>query len=143
MMRNTLRFALALAAMALLAPAAHAQAQILPPFSTRTYIYRDAQGPGQISITDVGSPDGSDSRLINVTITQNGVSYTGTGYSYALSPNNPQLLLSFMVQDSRGNDYVFEGTLMPGVGVTGSGTYHIQGFTGWTYWWRIEGLLQQ
>src|SRR5437868_3422361 len=117
MMRNALRFALALAAMALLAPAAHAQATLPPPFSTRTYIYRDAQGPGQISITDVGAPEGSSSRLINVTITQNGFAYTGTGYSYALSPNNPQVLLSFMVQDARGNDYVFEGTLMPGVGV--------------------------
>jgi hypothetical protein len=141
-MRIALRLALAVIAMALLGPVARAQETLHPPFSSRTYIYRDADGPGQITITDLGSPQGGESRLIRVTINQNGVTYTGSGYSYALSPNNPQLLLSFMVEDSRGNDYVFQGTLMPGVGVTGGGSYHIQGYGNRTYWWRIEGLVQ-
>jgi hypothetical protein len=141
-MRIALRLTLVVIAMALLGPMARAQQTLPPPFTTTTYIYRDAQGPGRITVTDMGAPQGGESRAIEVTILQNGFTYSGSGYSYALSPNNPQLLLSFMVQDARGQDYVFQGTLMPGVGVTGGGTYHTQGFPGWTYWWRIEGLAQ-
>jgi hypothetical protein len=141
-MRSALRLTLVVIAMALLGPMARAQQTLPPPFSSTTYIYRDAQGPGRITITDMGAPQGGDSRTIGVTILQNGFTYSGSGYSYALSPNNPQVLLTFMVEDVRGNDYIFQGTLMPGLGVTGGGTYHIQGYGNRTYWWRIEGLAQ-
>jgi hypothetical protein len=141
-MRIAVRLALAVTAIALLGPVARAQQTLPPPYSSTTYVYRDSQGPGRITITDLGSPQDGDSRVIRVTIIQNGFTYSGTGYSYPLSPNNPQLLLSFMVEDARGTDYVFQGKLMPGFGVTGGGTYHQQGYGNQTYWWRIEGLAQ-
>jgi hypothetical protein len=141
MMRTRSVYALTVAALALVAHVAQAQVQVHPPYTSQTYQYRDSDGTGRMTITDLGSASGTVFDLLQVTLVQGNTNYSGSGYSMHISPNNPTEALFFSLSDHRGNSYVFTGTLSPGTGgVSGGGTYHAEGFPRWTNAWRIEGI---
>jgi hypothetical protein len=139
--RSSHLLTLVLATIAILAPVAQAQERVHPPFTTQVYLYRDSDGPGRMTIIDLGSASGTNFDLIRVTLVQGGITYLGSGYSMHISPTNPAQALFFTLADHRGNDYVFSGTVTSGTGgVSGGGTYHSAGFPQWTNAWRIEGI---
>jgi hypothetical protein len=133
--------AAALALFASVAQAQEATPGVHPPYTTQTYLYRDSDGPGRMTIVDLGPAPGGTFDLIRVTLVQNNITYAGSGYSMQISPVNPAEAMFFVMSDPRNNAYVFSGVLTTGTGgVTGGGTYHAAGSPRWTNAWRIEGV---
>jgi hypothetical protein len=64
-----------------------------------------------------------------VNLTQNNLSYYGSGITLQLDPNMPfRTLISFTLVSSRtGISYHFQGTMISGITLSGSGTYHRAG----------------
>jgi hypothetical protein len=139
-MKSLLRLALTLtlALVPFLAPAAHAQGdsrmQIVIP---QVYHYMDAEGPGQMTIQDVGwAPNGVQ---IQVQIYQNGRLFRGQGTRGWNQPWWPYLSsVDFQLVSPMGwPSYRFVGTIPMMPGGTGSGQYTINGF-GWGSWWQVS-----
>jgi hypothetical protein len=128
---------------ALLPSVVYAQeARVHPPGSTQAYRYRDSDGTGVLTITDIGPVPGSNFNRLQVQLAQNNITYHGSGYSLALAASSPTEALWFALIDARRNAYVFNGSIMSGSGgVTGGGTYHSLGFPLWTNAWRVEGVV--
>jgi hypothetical protein len=144
-MRHVLRLALTAATLALSAQLAHAQGVNIPPPGAVTYVYSDSDGQGTLTVTPLGvstNIPAPGARQIQVRITQNGNQYTGSGISYPLAQTNSLTLLTFAVVDAVGRTYFFQGTLNPGFGVRGQGTYFAASFPEDTSPWSITGIAQ-
>lgn len=105
---------------------AHAQAG-----AGMTLRYTDAQGSGCLTIQNMGATDGGGGSPISVTLTQNGVTFTGQGEEWSLSPAaltgtapaSPSLpvalprstALAFWLDDGMGDTFFFDGALRFGV----------------------------
>jgi hypothetical protein len=121
-MRSAVRTVIALAGAiaALPAPAARAQT---PPTVFR---YHDADGDGVFSLYDLGPDSATGGRQIKVTLTQNGVTYQGSGITLQLSAQLPvPTLISFALVDPGGTSYQFQGKLTSGITLSGQGTYNL------------------
>lgn len=93
------------------------------------FTYRDADGPGTLSLTDLGPDSATGGRQIKVSLTQNGVTYSGSGFTLPLETRLPfKTLISFALVSARtGISYHFQGTTISGITLSGSGTYHRPG----------------
>ncbi len=98
---------------------------VLPLNQQVTFRYTDAQGFGSISFTDLGPDPTTGFDLLKVNITQNGVSYNGSGIATPIPGADRPLnnLVSFTVVGPSGNPFFFEGKMGLGVEYQGSGTY--------------------
>jgi hypothetical protein len=121
---GSLRLVLSLIALvSLSAPGALAQS---PPTSQPlAFAYHDSQGSGRFTMLDVGPDAGSGGRQIKVTLTQNGLSYRGSGITYPLETTSPYTtLVSFTLVSVRtGISYHFSGKTISGITLSGSGIY--------------------
>ena len=110
-----------LGAAALLAAAPGSQAQNTTPQAGvfGSFAYGDSEGPGQIQIADQGADPATGGERIAVQITQNGVTYPGSGFELLLvRPPLPDvgstLLIAFAVRDPSGTVYQFRGKVIAG-----------------------------
>src|SRR5512144_784951 len=107
-MRFAVRMTLAIAVVmaALVAPAARAQT---PPTVFR---YHDADGEGVLSLFDLGPDAATGGHQIKVNLTQNGVTYLGSGITLQLDTQLPvPTLISFALVAPDGTSYQFQGKL--------------------------------
>lgn len=126
--------ALAIMTLALVAPVLPAAAQN----NSITYNYRDADGSGRLTVTDLGADSATGGRQIGVQLVQNGVTYRGSGIEYPLQTTMPvRTLLAFTLVSPNGRSYFFQGTTLSGITVSGQGTYHRVGFPGQKFEWNI------
>jgi hypothetical protein len=128
---------LAIMAAALLSLAAPAvRAQSAPPTS---FTYHDAQGDGRFLLYDVGPDDVTGGRQIKVSLTQNGLSYYGSGFTLPLETTMPfKTLISFTLVSVRtGISFHFEGNTISGITLSGQGTYHRAGVPEQKATWSI------
>jgi hypothetical protein len=90
-----------------------------------TFRYTDAQGPGSITFVDLGPDQVTGFDLLRVDISQNGVSYHGSGITTPIPGAARPLtnLVSFTVVSSNGVAYFFQGKMGLGVEFQGNGTY--------------------
>jgi hypothetical protein len=117
-------------------PAARAQAPTISPPTTstpvlplnqpQTFRYTDADGMGTITFVDLGQDSVSAFDQLQVTLTQNGSTFTGSGIATPLPGAAQPLnnLVSFTVTDTAKNAYFFSGKMGLGVEYQGQGTYH-------------------
>jgi hypothetical protein len=121
-MRSAVRTVLALAvAMATLVPAA-VRAQTPPT----VFRYHDADGDGIFSLFDLGPDAATGGHQIKVSLTQNGVTYLGSGLTLQLDTQLPiPTLISFALVDPGGTAYQFQGKLISGITLSGQGTYNL------------------
>src|ERR671930_1781747 len=114
----------------LAASAALAQAPSTPPAPPPTvFTYHDSDGQGRLTLTDVGPDEATGGRQIKIGLTQNGLSYYGSGFTLPLETTPPyKTLISFTLVSARtGNSFHFAGTTISGITLSGSGTYHRAG----------------
>src|SRR5690349_13050065 len=91
-LRGRVTAALATMLLSLVMPALQAQTPA-PPTS---FTYHDAQGDGRFLLYDVGPDDVTGGRQIKVSLTQNGLSYYGSGFTLPLQTTMPyKTLISF------------------------------------------------
>jgi hypothetical protein len=140
-MKSALVVTMALIGMLALPAPPHAQAQapnpslipgpgpgpslVFPLNQPVTFRYTDAQGTGSITFVDLGTDPLTTFDRLQVTVAQNGFSYTGAGIAAPLPGAPPPLtnLVSFTVVGLYGATYFFEGKMGLGVEYQGSGTY--------------------
>jgi hypothetical protein len=126
--------ALALATLALVAPVVPATAQN----NTMVVTYRDADGSGRMEIQDLGPDNATGGHQILVRLTQNGVTYSGSGITYQLEQNMPfRTLITFTLVAPSGRSYFFQGTTASGITFSGQGTYHRVGFPQQKFEWNF------
>ncbi|MBX6315887.1 MAG: hypothetical protein IRY99_23690 [Isosphaeraceae bacterium] len=103
-----------------------------------TYIYRDEDGEGRLTVRDVGPAEGVEGgHQIQVLLEQNGRRYEGTGIRYVLNPRMPvPTLLTFAIT-TPARAYFFQGVTTSGVTVAGKGTYHPVGAPRRRYEWSL------
>jgi hypothetical protein len=103
-----------------------APSTIFPVNQPVTFRYTDAQGAGSITFTDLGLDQVTSFDLLRASITQNGVTYNGSGIATVIPGAARPLtdLVSFTVVSPTGVAYFFEGKMGLGVEFQGSGTYH-------------------
>lgn len=75
------------------------------PSGTFTLPYSDDQGPGMMTITNVGPDAAPGGAAIDVTLDQGGSAYSGSG---VMRPQGTGYLLAFELTDSDGNGYLYE-----------------------------------
>jgi hypothetical protein len=133
------RSASLLGAAALLATTRASQAQNVAPQGGSvfgSFSYADSEGPGQIGITDQGPDAATGGERITVQVTQNGVTYPGSGFELLIArPSLPDigstLLIAFTIRAPSGPVYQFRGKLRAGgfimPPVYGSGAYERAG----------------
>jgi hypothetical protein len=98
------------------------------PSSLLFFTYQSAQGPGVLSLEDVGPGAATGSRQIWVTLTQNGYCSSGPGTTRPLEQTAPyRTLITFTLAKLHGPSYVYQGTLISGITLSGQGTYHRDG----------------
>jgi hypothetical protein len=141
-MKNITRLALAfaVAAIACLAPMAHAdEAQLVAPSETgvqpeRLYYYVDEEGSGTMFVKD--GPKYSGGRKIYVEISQNGYTYSGQGWrSFATEEGQWLAQCQFWVYGN-GVSAKFKGQICVMKGyVAGYGDYFLYG-SGSPHWWQ-------
>jgi hypothetical protein len=137
-MKNITRLALAfaVAAIACLAPMAHADEDPGEPGvrSERFYYYRDKDGQGTMDVK--AGPVYSWGRPISVTISQNGKTFSGEGWrTLASEQTNWFAYCEFRVYGS-GISAKFKGHIIViGLPDVGGGTYFLNGH-GSPYWWE-------
>jgi hypothetical protein len=90
-----------------------------------TFRYTDAQGMGSITFVDLGPDQVTAFDLLRVSITQNGVTYNGSGITTPIpgAPRPLTNLVSFSVASPNGVAYFFQGKMGLGVEFQGNGTY--------------------
>jgi hypothetical protein len=127
--------ALAMALLAPLAPAARAQT----PAPPTVFTYHDAQGQGRFLLYDAGADDATGGRTIKVSLTQNGLSYYGSGITLPLETTMPfKTLISFTLVSARtAISFHFAGTTISGITLSGQGTYHRAGVPEQKATWSI------
>jgi len=121
-MRFAVRTVIAMAVVmaALAAPAARAQTQ------PTVFRYHDADGDGVLSMLDLGPDAATGGHQIKVSLTQNGVTYLGSGITLQLDTQLPvPTLISFALVDPRGTSYQFQGKMISGITLSGQGTYNL------------------
>jgi hypothetical protein len=93
------------------------------------FSYNDAQGQGRFSLQEIGPDEATGGRLIKVALTQNGLSYFGSGFSLPLETSSPfTTLISFtLVSQRTGISFQFQGKMISGITVSADGTYHRAG----------------
>jgi hypothetical protein len=98
---------------------------VLPINQPVTFRYSDAQGFGSITFTDLGPDPMTNFDLLRVNITQNGLSYNGSGIATPIpgAPRPLTNLVSFTLIGPDGTSYFFEGKMGLGVEFQGTGTY--------------------
>jgi hypothetical protein len=123
---------LAFAALALVAP-------VLPASAQSTVVtYRDGDGPGKMTIQDLGTDAATGGHQIQVQLVQNGTTYSGSGLTYQLEQNMPfKTLITFTLVSPNGRSYFFQGTTISGITFSGQGTYHRVGFPQQKYNWNF------
>jgi hypothetical protein len=125
-----------IAALLSLAPPAVLAQPTNPP---TTFTYHDAQGDGRFSLYDAGVDEVTGGRQIKVSLTQNNLSYYGSGFTLPLQTNMPfKTLISFtMVSFRTGISFHFEGNTISGITFSGQGTYHRAGVPEQKATWSI------
>jgi hypothetical protein len=124
-MRWLFRLALVLTAAALFGLDVQAQDGANQPL---VFSYRDANGPGRLSVLDLGPGRDTDVHFVKVTLSQNGVESTGSGITRQLEPQMPfRTLIAFSLARRRGPTLFYEGTTISGITVSGQGTFHALG----------------
>src|SRR5437870_1112934 len=112
--------AMAVAVVALKGPAALAQ---IPP---TVFHYHDSDGDGIFSLLDLGPDSATGGHQIKVSLSQNGVTYQGSGITLQLDPQPPTpTLISFALVSPQGISYQFQGKLISGITLSGQGTYNL------------------
>jgi hypothetical protein len=107
----------------LLAPAVRAQQEITA--RPLVFTYRDAHGPGRLTVLDLSADPATGGRQIRVTLNQNGVQSVGPGIMLRLEPQMPlTTLITFSLTNRRGQAYFFHGKTISGITLSGQGLYH-------------------
>lgn len=98
---------------------------VFPVNQPVTFRYTDAQGMGSITFTDLGPDSTTGFDLLRVNITQNGVSYNGSGITTPIPGADRPLnnLVTFTIVSPSGIAYFYQGKMGLGVEFQGSGTY--------------------
>jgi hypothetical protein len=136
-MRYALRPALAgiVALSAMIAPAAQAQTAVPPPTH---YNYRDAQGPGVMTIQNLGFDRALGGNTIQVTLVQNRIRYSGSGLAFPLEGvQPPTTILAFTLLNPSGRAFFFNAREISGITVSADGTYHRVGHPERKFPWNI------
>jgi hypothetical protein len=128
-----LSLALTVALSALVVPGVRAQQPAIPQPSPLplnqpvTYGYTDAQGPGSITLTDVGADPATGGRQLRVSIVKGGVQANGSGLTYLLTDLPPALnnLITFSVVVPNGTPYFYQGKMGLNGVFQGQGTFHL------------------
>jgi hypothetical protein len=120
-MRSILPLMLAVLLATITAPVVRAQ-------SPTTFTYHDADGNGVLTMFDLGPDEATGGRQVKIGLTQNGVSYLGSGITLQLQTTSPYTtLITFALADPRGGSYYFQGKMISGITLSGQGTYHVTG----------------
>jgi len=107
----------------MLAPAVRAQHEITA--RPLVFTYRDANGPGRLTVLDLSADEATGGRQISVTLSQNGVQSVGSGIMLRLEPQMPfPTLIVFSLTNRRGQAYFFHGKTISGITLSGQGLYH-------------------
>jgi hypothetical protein len=108
------------------APNIPAPTPVFPLNQPQSFRYSDAQGTGTITFVDFGPDSVTGFDLLQVTITQNGFTYSGSGITTPIpGAARPYTdLVSFTVVGANGTAYFYEGKMGLGVEFQGQGTYH-------------------
>ncbi len=115
-----LALAMVLALAATVTPAAQAQTQ------PTLFHYHDADGDGSLSLLDLGPDPATGWHQMKVSLSQNGVTYLGSGITLQLSTQLPiPTLISFSLVSPQGASYQFQGKLISGITLSGQGTYNL------------------
>jgi len=115
-----LALAMVLALAATVTPAAQAQTQ------PTLFHYHDADGDGSLSLLDLGPDPATGGHQMKVSLSQNGVTYLGSGITLQLSTQLPiPTLISFSLVSPQGASYQFQGKLISGITLSGQGTYNL------------------
>jgi hypothetical protein len=78
-----------------------------------------------MTIQDLGPDPATGGRQIRVQLQQNGVTYSGSGYTFQLEANMPQTtLISFTLVAPSGSSFVFQGKTTSGITLSGQGVYY-------------------
>jgi hypothetical protein len=121
-MRKTSCLILA-AVVTLLVPAVRAQHEITA--RPLVFTYRDANGPGRLTVVDLSTDQATGGRQIRVTLSQNGVQSVGSGIMLQLEPQMPfTTLIAFSLANRHGQAYFFHGKTISGITLSGQGLYH-------------------
>jgi hypothetical protein len=128
-----LALVLATSAFAVLAPAAHADPNpnLVVTGSTLYLVYKDADGPGKMTIDVIAKNAGIDD--VDVTIEQNGVAVSGEG---TLTEYPNYFKLECELYDGYGGEYYFTGKIYRGSG-QGYGKYQEYGTSFWNKWYTL------
>jgi hypothetical protein len=111
------------AILTLLGPAVRAQNEIMA--RPLVFTYRDAHGPGRLTVLDLSADPATGGRQIRVTLNQNGVQSVGSGIMLRLEPQMPlTTLITFSLTNRRGQAYFFHGKTISGITLSGQGLYH-------------------
>jgi hypothetical protein len=134
-----LRLALVGALVAFITPMVRAQGQpAIPSPQPTSFTYRDADGVGQLLMQDLGPDQATGGHQIKITLTQNGVTYLGSGISLPLEATPPfTTLLTFSLVSPARDSYFFQGKTISGITLSGQGTYHVTGIPEQKASWSI------
>jgi hypothetical protein len=134
-MRSAYRLLLVLAAAFAALPLPVARAGEAPPL---LFTYHDSGGQGVLAIQDAGPDEATGGQQIKVTLTKGGVRHTGSGVTLQLEQGPPYTtLITFSLTRWRGLNYFFQGKMISGITLSGSGTYHITGYPEKSAKWSI------
>lgn len=138
-MRSAVCLAVSALMLAVIGPAVRAQGQpAIPSVPTTTFTYQDSDGPGRLDLFDLGPDDATGGRQIKINLSQNGVSYGGSGITFPLMATSPfTTLISFAIVSPAGMSYFFQGKLTSGITLSGQGTYHPVGMPESSAAWSI------
>jgi hypothetical protein len=105
------------------------------------YTYRDDDGPGRLTVRDLGAAAGVEGgRQIQVVLEQGGRRYEGAGIKYQIQQGPPaRTLLVFSITSPTGA-YFFQGATRVGIvpGADGQGVYYRASSPQPKYEWRIK-----
>lgn len=106
-----------------LAPAARAQEK--PAGPATAFSYNDPETTGRLYLYDLGPDDATGGQSIQVQLWRGQALYVGSGFTYQINPEMPfNTLISFAVQGPGGVTLSYQGTIISGITVSGSGTFH-------------------
>lgn len=136
-MRTASRLSLALAMLVAALPfrIARAEPTLSPPLF---FTYHSSQGPGVLSLQEIGPDQTTGGQQIVAVLTQNGCCYSGSGITVPLEQTPPyRTRITFSLAKLRSPSLVFEGELISGITLSGEGTYHRDGRPEKTVGWSI------
>jgi hypothetical protein len=93
------------------------------------FTYRDTDGPGSLSLQDLGPDESTGGRQVKVLLQQQGVNFLGSGITLQLESGSPfTTLITLSLASPWGVSYYFQGKIISGITVSGQGTYHRTGY---------------